>query len=196
MTSRGRPERLRSGHGPLRLRDFRKLYTVRLAGQFGDGVFQTSLAGAVLFNPERAAHASDVAAGFAVLLLPYSLVGPFVGVLIDRWWRQRILLVTNVLRALFAFVVAGEIAAGLSGVPFYATALVSVSMNRFVLSSLSASLPHTVDAPTIVGANALSTTSGAITATLGAASVPPMATSTTTSASPASPARSRPSSWK
>ena len=30
---------------------FRRLFGVRLAGQFGDGVFQASLAGAVLFNP-------------------------------------------------------------------------------------------------------------------------------------------------
>jgi MFS family permease len=146
---------------------FRKLYSIRLAGQFGDGVFQASLAGAVLFNPEHAAQAGDVAAGFAVVLLPYSLVGPFVGVLIDRWWRQRILFWTNVVRALFVLVVAAEIAAGWQGVTFYATALVSVSMNRFVLASLSASLPHTVDPPTIVGANALSTTGGAIAAALG-----------------------------
>jgi hypothetical protein len=150
--------------------EFRKLYAIRLAGQFGDGVFQASLAGAVLFNPERAAQAGDVAAGFAVVLLPYSLIGPFVGVLIDRWFRQRILFVANLLRALFCLVIAAEVAIGLEGVAFYATALVSVSFNRFVLSSLSASLPHTVDARTIVGANALSTTSGAVAATLGGAS--------------------------
>jgi MFS family permease len=154
-------------HGPLRLPDFRKLYAIRLAGQLGDGVFQASLAGAVLFNPEHSARAADIAAGFAVVLLPYSLVGPFAGVLIDRWWRQRILLWTNLARAAFLLVVAAEIAAGWEGPAFYATALVSVSFNRFVLSSLSASLPHTVDPPTIVGANALSTTSGAIAATLG-----------------------------
>ena len=48
-----------------------------------------SLAGAVLFDPEHQARAADIAAGFAVLLLPYSFVGPFAGVLLDRWWRQR-----------------------------------------------------------------------------------------------------------
>ena len=162
-TGPGRPP------GPLRVPAFRKLLAIRLAGQFGDGVFQASLAGAVLFNPEHAAQAGDVAAGFAVVLLPYSLIGPFAGVLIDRWWRQRILFWTNVVRALFVLAVAAEIAAGWEGVPFYATALVSVSMNRFVLASLSASLPHTVDPPTIVGANALSTTSGAVSAAVGGA---------------------------
>ncbi|MDQ3505736.1 MAG: MFS transporter, partial [Actinomycetota bacterium] len=73
--------------GLLRRGDFRRLLGVRLSGQFSDGVFQASLAGAVLFNPERAASPADVAAGFAVLLLPYSLVGPFAGVLLDRWTR-------------------------------------------------------------------------------------------------------------
>ncbi len=162
-----RAPRFGSGRGPLRLASFRKLYAIRLAGQLGDGVFQASLAGAVLFNPERSARPADVAAGFAVILLPYSLVGPFAGVLIDRWSRQRILLVSNVLRALSVVVVGAEIAAGLEGVPFYATALVVVSINRFVLSSLSAALPHAVDLGRLVGANALSTTSGAIAATTG-----------------------------
>ena len=94
----------------LALAEFRRLLTTRLAGQFGDGVFQASLAGAVLFNPERQAHAADVAAGFAMLLLPYSFVGPFAGVLLDRWWRRgecwgR----TNVVRAAMALVVAASI---------------------------------------------------------------------------------------
>ncbi|MBV9821841.1 MAG: MFS transporter, partial [Actinobacteria bacterium] len=79
-----------SGNGPLLGRpDFRRLLSIRMLGQFADGVFQASLAGAILFNPERAAHAGDIAAGFAVLLLPYSVLGPFAGVLLDRWWRQR-----------------------------------------------------------------------------------------------------------
>ena len=90
----------RSGHvvGVLRAPGFARLLAVRLTGQFGDGVFQASLAGTVLFNPERQASATDVAAGFAVLLLPYSLVGPFAGVLLDRWWRQRVLVLANVAR--------------------------------------------------------------------------------------------------
>lgn len=28
--------------------------------------------------------------GFAVLLLPYSLIGPFAGVLLDHWRRTRV----------------------------------------------------------------------------------------------------------
>ncbi|MGH8861109.1 MAG: MFS transporter, partial [Jatrophihabitantaceae bacterium] len=115
----------------LRLAGFRRLFAVRLVAQFGDGVFQASLAGAVLFNPERQAHAGDVAAGFAVLLLPYSLIGPFAGVLLDRWWRQRVLIAANLVRVVGVLVIAAEIAAGLHGMPFYASALVVISMSRF-----------------------------------------------------------------
>ncbi|HEX4726375.1 MAG TPA: MFS transporter, partial [Jatrophihabitans sp.] len=98
---------------------FRWLLAVRLSGQFADGVFQASLAGTILFNPERSAHAGDIAAGFAVLLLPYSLLGPFAGVLLDRWSRQRVLVGANLVRALLVCAVAGEIAAGVHGKPFY-----------------------------------------------------------------------------
>jgi len=158
-----------NGHlrAALRRPDFRRLYSVRLLGQFGDGVFQASLAGAVLFNPEHQAHAADVAAGFAVVLLPYSFIGPFAGVLLDRWWRQRVLVISNILRAIGVAAVAGEIALGLHGQPFYASALVVVSVNRFFLSALSTGLPHVVEPRDLVTANALSTTSGAIATTLG-----------------------------
>jgi MFS family permease len=143
------------------------LLLVRLVGQFGDGVFQVALAAAVLFNPERQAHAADVAAGFAVILLPYSFIGPFAGVLIDRWWRQRVLVLSNLLRAVLVLGVAAEVAVGLDNELFYISALVVVSVNRFFLSTLSASLPHVVDLPELVTANALSTTSGGVAATLG-----------------------------
>jgi MFS family permease len=149
---------------------FRRLLTTRLVGQFADGVFQASLAGAVLFNPDHQARAADVAAGFAVLLLPYSLLGPFAGVLLDRWWRQRILVLANLLRAAVVGLVAVEIfPLGLTGAGFYASALVAISLSRFVNSALSAALPHVVDEPQLVTANSLSVTCGTIAATLGGA---------------------------
>ena len=139
----------------------------RLLGQFGDGIFQASLAGAVLFNPERQAGAADVAAGFAVLLLPYSLIGPFAGILLDRWWRQRILLLANLARAAGLALFALGLAQGLAGVGFYAAALVLISTARFVLAALGAALPRVVPARELVTANAAVTTAGTVAAALG-----------------------------
>ena len=148
---------------------FRRLFATRIACQFGDGVFQASLAGTVLFNPERQAHAADVAAGFAVLLLPYSLVGPFAGVLLDRWWRQRILTFANLARASAVLCFAAEVAGGVAGIAFYASALAIVSVSRFVLSALSAALPHVIGDEELVTANALSTTAGTAVVAMGGA---------------------------
>ncbi|MGY1916855.1 MFS transporter [Blastococcus sp. SYSU DS0973] len=151
----------------LARRDFLRLLGTRLLSQFGDGVFQAALAGTVLFNPQRAADPVDVAAGFAVLLLPYSLVGPFAGVWLDRWSRRQVLLRANVLRAGLVAVVAALVLAGVQGPAFYVAGLAVFSVNRFVLAALSAGLPHTTDEAALVSANALSTTSGAVATVTG-----------------------------
>ncbi|MDR1998391.1 MAG: MFS transporter, partial [Frankiaceae bacterium] len=172
--SRSRPPHSRAGHvrGLLRRPGFRRLYGTRLAGQFGDGVFQASLAGAVLFSPERQAHPRDIALGFAVLLLPYSLIGPFAGVLIDRWWRQRVLGLANAARAAGVLAVAAVIGAGAASEVLYLAALCVMSINRFVLSSLSASLTHVLGARDeasreLISATAFSTTTGGLATALG-----------------------------
>jgi MFS family permease len=149
--------------------DFRRLLATRLLSQFGDGVFQAALAGTVLFNPQRAADPVDIAAGFAILLLPYSLVGPFAGVWLDRWSRRQVLLRANVVRAGLVAVVAVLILGGVEGAAFYSAGLAVFSVNRFVLSALSAGLPHTTDEPSLVAANALSTTAGGVSTVVGGA---------------------------
>ncbi|MCW2531668.1 MAG: Major Facilitator Superfamily transporter [Blastococcus sp.] len=147
--------------------DFRRLLGTRLLSQFGDGVFQAALAGTVLFNPQRAADPVDVAAGFAILLLPYSLVGPFAGVWLDRWSRRQVLLRANLLRSGLVAVVAALVLGGVHGTAFYAAGLAVFSVNRFILAALSAGLPHTTDDASLVSANALSTTSGAVATVAG-----------------------------
>lgn len=153
----------------LARQDFRRILRTRLFSQCADGVFQASLAGAVLFNPERQTDPAQIAAGFAVLLLPYSFVGPFAGVLLDRWSRQRVLVMSNLVRCAIVAVVAAEIAAGWSGPLFYASALAATSVNRFFLAALSASLPHVVTPVQIVTATSLTTTCGTVIAALGGA---------------------------
>src|SRR3954469_16853965 len=80
---------------------FRGLLRTRLVSQTADGVFQASLASAVFFNPDHQVDPKRAAAGFVVLLLPYSLVSPFAGVFLDRWRRQRVLVWANVVRTGF-----------------------------------------------------------------------------------------------
>lgn len=158
----------------LRSPGFRRLYSVRLLSQLADGIFQASLASAVFFSPERQTDAASVAAGFSVLLLPYSLIGPFAGTLLDRWSRSRVLVRANLVRAALVVLSAGVLAAlGADGLPFYLVALAVISVNRFFLATLSAGLPRVLPAgPTgpahLVPANSLSVTSGTVATLVGA----------------------------
>jgi MFS family permease len=153
----------------LRTGGFRRLLAVRFAAQWGDGMFQAALGGALLFNPERQADPVAVAAGLAVLLLPYSIIGPFAGALLDRWDRRRVLMVANLVRAVLVLTVAGTVLAGLGGAPLYLGALAVAGVSRFVLSGLSAALPHVVPRQNLVEANVLAATAGAAVAALGGA---------------------------
>jgi MFS family permease len=145
----------------LREPNFNRLYGTRLVSQASDGIFQASLASAVFFNPERSTDAGQAAAGFAVLLLPYSVAAPFAGVFLDRWRRQRVLVVATVVRAAIVSVVALlTLTVGPGATLYYVAALAAVSVNRFFLAALSASLPHVVRRSLLVMGNSVSTTSG------------------------------------
>ncbi|OLM21476.1 MULTISPECIES: MFS transporter [unclassified Pseudonocardia] len=146
----------------LRRGPFARLFAVRLSAQWADGLFQAALGGAVLFNPEREADPLVVASGLAVLLLPYSLLGPFAGSLLDRWDRRRVLAGASAVRAVLVVAVAAAVAAGWAGTPLYVLALAVTGVNRFVLTGLSAALPHVVPGTArLVPANTLSVTVGA-----------------------------------
>jgi MFS family permease len=150
------------------LPEFRRLLELRLVSQFGDGLFAAGLAGAILFNPEREATPLAIAGAFAVLFLPYSLLGPFAGALLDRWDRRLVLLGANTGRLLMAFVVAALLQAGVNDAQILIAALVVNGFTRFVSSGLSAALPHVVPRDRVVAMNSVATATGSVAAFLGA----------------------------
>ncbi|MEV6005772.1 MFS transporter [Streptomyces sp. NPDC051976] len=151
----------------LRLSGFRRLLAVRLLSQLSDGVFQVALAAYVVFSPEKQTSAGAIASAMAVLLLPYSLLGPFTGVLLDRWRRRQVLLYCNLLRAVLSCGTAALILLQVPDWLFYLSALSVTAVNRFVLAGLSAALPRVVDRDRLVIANSLSPTAGTLAATAG-----------------------------
>ncbi|OBI77079.1 MFS transporter [Mycobacterium asiaticum] len=150
------------------LPDFWRLLQVRMASQFGDGLFQAGLAGALLFNPDRAADPMAIARAFAVLFLPYSLLGPFAGALMDRWDRRLVLVGANSVRLGFIVAIGTILAVGAGDILLLCAALLANGMARFVASGLSASLPHVVPREQVVTMNSLATAAGAVAAFLGA----------------------------
>ena len=143
---------------------FRRLLAVRVATQSCDGVLQIALASYVLFSPERQPDAGSIATVLAITLLPFSILGPFVGVVLDRWSRRQILVAVDLSRSVLALGLAVLVATGLRtpGIEllFYGGVLLAMSLNRFLLAALSASLPHTIDASEYLVANSVVPTVG------------------------------------
>ena len=151
------------------LRDFRKLFAVRLVSQTADGMFQVGLATLFFFSPEKVSTATGVATAFAVLLLPFTIVGPWAGVLLDRWRRRQVLFVGNLVRVALTVLIAVIMYSDGVNAAVYVLALVNLSINRFLLSAMSASLPQTVEGPLLLTANSLTPTLGAAAAGVGGA---------------------------
>jgi len=151
----------------------RRLLAIRWTGQLTDGIFQSALASFILFSPERQPDAKSAAIAFAVVLLPYSLVGPLVGTVLDRVSRQRIILFANLFRALTLIFIAGLVRNGATGVELTIFVLVAFGVNRLILAGLSAGLPLLLDTSgqegrtTLVSVNATAVTGGTVFVVLG-----------------------------
>ncbi|MDQ3480421.1 MAG: MFS transporter, partial [Actinomycetota bacterium] len=148
---------------------FRQLFAVRVTGQAADGVFQVALASYLLFSPELQPDAGAIAAALAAVLLPFSLLGPFAGVFLDRWSRRQVLMIANLLRVAPVLTAAALISQNSSRAALFVTVLLAFSINRFLLAGLSAALPHVVETRALVLANSIMPTSGTIAFMLGLA---------------------------
>ena len=150
-----------------RIWGFRRLLGVRLSSQFGDGLFQASLASSILFNPAQQTSSIKIATGFALLVVPFSILGPFAGVFLDRWSRRNVIYVANLIRFVIALPAAFLMyAKGPTGLFFFGVLLVT-AVNRFFLAGVSAAQPHVVPKELLVTANAMSSTLGTAVYSLG-----------------------------
>lgn len=146
---------------------FRRLFATRLVSQAGDGVFNAAVGAYVFFSASSYPTPLAGAAAFTVLYVPYSVLGPFAGVFIDRWSRQRILVWSGAVRAVLIAATAALMASGDRGVPLYAAVLAVMGVSRFLDSALSAALPHVVPAGKLVTANSVAPTIGGVVSSAG-----------------------------
>jgi len=154
---KGTRERARDA---LRGRDFRRLFAIRLVSQSADGVFQAALVASVVFSPEEQSTTVGFAIATLIVSLPFSIIGPFTGVFIDRWSRRKILVVAPWLRAGLVWLVLFK--PETAALPFYAGALWVLSVNRFYLATAVAVVPRLVPTEDLLIANSISIVGGTV----------------------------------
>src|SRR6266542_6401250 len=142
-------------------RDFRLLTSARIASTVSDGIFQAFLIDRLVFLSPEKGTAIGVAKAYALLVIPFSLLGPFTGVVIDRWSRRRILVFTPLIRAAAALGIL-VLTSGPASLLLYALSLVVVSLNRFFISTTGAVLPALVPDEDLLMANSITQATGTV----------------------------------
>lgn len=151
---------------------FRRLFTLRILSQAADGTLQVGMASYILFNPTSQPDAWSIASVLALTLLPFTVIGPFVSPLLDRWSRRDVAFWSDVARMLLAVLIGAVIfsgnTAGVWGIVLYGALLVAMSINRFMLAGLSAGLQHTVSKDEYLTASSIVPTVGPLGVVIGA----------------------------
>ena len=137
---------------------------MRLVSQSADGLIQAALVASLVFSPERATTAASFALASAIVIVPFSVIGPFVGVFIDRWSRRRIMVVAPLLRAAPVFLV---LASPSASPPLLGGALFVTSVNRFFLATAQAVVPRLVPTEDLLAANSIATVGGTVALLVG-----------------------------
>jgi hypothetical protein len=154
------PGALERARVALRGDDFRTLFAIRIVGQGGDGFFTVALFASVVFNPSEHSTTFGLFKAALITALPFTLLGPFVGVFIDRWRRRRILAYAPLLKVALVGSVLFDPTA--HAIPFYVGALAVISINRFYLATASAVVPRLVPSDDLLIANSLATVGGTL----------------------------------
>lgn len=128
-----------------RTRPFRQIVLLRLFAQGGDAALQVGMAAYLLLNPQTQPNGLSIAFAMTIMVLPFSLVGPFISPILDRFARTQIVLVSDICRVILSLamgvLVLCQLTTGAGQVTLFVLLLVALSINRLQLAAISAGLP-------------------------------------------------------
>ena len=153
----------------LRDRDFRWLIGGQALGQAADGFAQATLAKVLILDPLSQGAPARILALFAMTLIPYSLIGPYVGVFVDRLPRRALMQWSNLIRAALLLTLPIWVRVFDGDQPLFVGALLIMSLGRVFLATKGAVLPVLLHEHHLLGGNSFSSGAGMISALLGGA---------------------------
>ena len=143
------------------------MLAAQFLGQSADGFAQAVFAYILVLEPLSRGTPGRILALFAVTLLPYSLISPFLGVFVDRWSRRGLTVWTNIIRAgvLVTVPVWGRLVGG--DLPLYLSVLLLLGSGRLFLTTKGALLPVVLNERYLLKGNSVSGGGGMIAALAG-----------------------------
>lgn len=149
-------------------RDYGLLMAAQFAAQAGDGIVQTALGKFIVFggekgfDPEAAKSPDEVLRIALYIFVPYAIISPFLGVVIDRWDRRRLLFVANGLRGVVVLLIGLVGITAIPEVALFLAFVLTLASTRLVLATKSAALPATLGESNLTEGNAVSQLGGAM----------------------------------
>lgn len=148
-------------------RDFVRLMGAQWLAQLADGLAQAAFANELVLEPLSQGTPERILAIFVLTLLPYSLIAPFTGVLVDRWERRGLLVSTNLARAVLLVSLPLWSSALAGDAPLYAGVLLLLGLGRLFLITKGAALPVVLHEHHLLRGNSISGGGGMIAALTG-----------------------------
>jgi DHA3 family macrolide efflux protein-like MFS transporter len=149
--------------GALRNRPFMRLWVAQLVSQFGDFVALMALFSLVAFR--RGGDASQVSGILISFYVPFILVGPVAGAMVDRWDLKRTLVGSDLIRA----VLAGVLALAVTLPQLYGAFLLLCTVSCFFMPAQMVAIRLLVRKEQLLAANALNAQAMQINKVLGPA---------------------------
>ena len=131
----------------------------------GDTLIVTALAGTLFFSVSATAARDRVATSLLITMVPFVLLAPVIGPVLDRIRRGRryAMATTMLARAFLAWVMADAVASGTTPISLYTEAFGFLLFQKAYLVTRSAAVPRVVPAgTTLVTANARISTAGVV----------------------------------
>ena len=152
---------------PLLLqRDFAALWWGQLISLFGDRVNYLALNGLVqqhtLDYSDPGQSSLMLSLHGTVSVLPVLLFAPFTGPWVDRWNLRRVLIVSDLLRALLVLAIPFVYGATHHAAPVWTLVFLTFTCNVFFLPAKSAMTPEIVPREQLLGANTLLAVAGIV----------------------------------
>lgn len=151
----------------LEERDFRVLLSGQFLAQAADGMAQAVFADRLILEPVSAGTPERILALFAITLVPYSGLAPFLGVFVDRWPRRALMAWANALRAVVLVTLPLWVGLFPSDSGLFVGVIALLGLGRLFLTTKGASLPTVLHERFLLRGNAISSGGGMISALLG-----------------------------
>ena len=152
----------------FRRREFTFLMGAQWLNQAAQGLVVAAMAKTITFGGQRgfdAEAARTPEEAFRIVLftfLPYLVLSPLLGVLIDRWDRRRLLIGANLVPAILLAIIAAVGVGAAGDATLYVSLLIVLASTRLVLAIKGAGLPAAAGEENLIPGNSVSQAGSAI----------------------------------